>query len=1156
MTKHRRILSLYFFKVLKFVKLYGIINQIFDLRSFYMKNFVKVLSFLLVLLMSFAPLACYADSGYVLSNTLLSVGKADYDIDQAYEYTVFVFKPEGTGKYTISSDNAKLGIVSYNGMWATVVPSADTVNDSFIEWSCTSVGQKIWIAVDCDSISASVSVEMGEAVSTESILVEYVNKTTPSAFMMDSEKARGLIRVETFDDVVDSAVLGSDGKYHYNDVNGPVLYANLSDSVMSLYGAYGYGQLKYVVYENGKSVSTIDYNSALNEYYTSISGSSKYYPLTDDLIEMFKNVGQGKGWYGADGFVGGDLDDAWMFACYFVHCDDESHVYGEWEITSAPTAESDGEKIRSCTSCGSLESESVPKIQTVPEQFSVSAENYTVTMTAAEKIDAVYYAIGEYASADELINAEDARVIDASQIALNTADGLFTYEMPDGGVYSFAVCFDNGAQAVETLDMTRMTQSVSADGLMMTVSNLYGVKDYFIVKGHYTTYRDFRGKSDMRVSATRINGAKDFTYTVKEPGHYTVCVRYNDAAREHLFLYCDVTVVMPEIKIDGLQVTVTNLENIQVMRSAPGEWSTTGEVKRAPGNRNFTVSTIKGADSYTIQYYESGVYTLTVEYKNGLKVIKTFEVSQKQPAFEQNGNSVTFGELDDMYVLRYVKGEYATIGEVKRADGSKYRKPRDIKAGAITIDGLEDGIYTFCVQYNDLSTTVYSVMVGEPVVDVEAIDISTDRQLMLDDYVIDTENSSFEFVMGVPEKKEASFIFNKSYETSDTVFHNIVTMPDGTYRMYYMATAGRRRICYIESKDGLKWTRPNLTTNLYNGEKYTNIVTNETVNPASLFVYWDTNPAVPYSDKLRGLYGQWGDGLFIEHTTDGNFFEYWPNETMIMGNPTATQGCFFDTLNTIYWDDAKGKYYAFVRGFHDADGNYNLSREFVSGNYNLSLRDIRVSESTDGKNWTIPTPLSYSDGNDYQMYANAIIPYYRAPEVYVGLPTRFTLDGNNKYTDVFFMSSRDLYNWNRSETPFLSPGEGEMYEYPKSGYPCVGYIETTPGEMSFFMEEYDKSRKCDVLYRYSLRVDGFTYAVGDKIVTKPVTFDGDSLELNYNGELRVTVSDMYGRSVTSDWLSGDEYAKQLDLDLSAFKDKPVILTFEMKDAELYSFKFN
>ena len=676
-----------------------------------MKKIVRIIALLLMLLMLPLPLVSYAEADYILSETGLSVGEINYDVNSDHKYTVLVFCPTEAGKYTVSSDNAKLGIISYNGMWATVVPSEDTVNSGVVEWNCTSVGQKIWIAVDCKDESAVISVEMGEHISTGVVRVEYVNKVTPYTFTLDDEIKSKLVRVETFDTILDNAELGSDGNYHLNDKNGPFLYANLSDIVMSLYGAYGYGQLKYVIYEDQKAVSSVDYNNAFNEYYTAISGSSKYYPLTEDLIEMFKNVGHGKGWYGSDGFVGGDLDDAWMFACYYVHCGEDSHEFGEWEVICEPTLGSDGEKVRACTSCGMLESEVIPKIETVPEEFSVSVENYTVTMTAAEKISGIYFVKGEYETADAVIGAEKATQIDSFDVKANIINGTFTYEMPDGGVYSFVVCFDNGTCALEYVDMTRMIQNVTADGLMLTVRNLYGVKDFFIVKGHYTKYRDFRGNGDIRISAARINGAKDYTYNLSEPGHYTVCVRYDDTTIEHLFMYCDIEVLMPEIEIDGLQVTVSNLESIQVIRSAPGEWSTTGEVTRAPGNRNFTVSSIKGADPYTIQYYESGVYTLTVEYKTGLKVVKTFELSQKKPEFELNGNSVSFGELDDMYVIRYVKGEYATIGEVKRAEGSDYRKPRDIKDGKITIDGLESGVYTFCVQYNDQSTNVYTVTV-------------------------------------------------------------------------------------------------------------------------------------------------------------------------------------------------------------------------------------------------------------------------------------------------------------------------------------------------------------------------------------------------------------------------------------------------------------
>lgn len=437
---------------------------------------------------------------------------------------------------------------------------------------------------------------------------------------------------------------------------------------------------------------------------------------------------------------------------------------------------------------------------------------------------------------------------------------------------------------------------------------------------------------------------------------------------------------------------------------------------------------------------------------------------------------------------------------------------------------------------------------------IERTAIGSSRQLMVDDYIIDTEQSDISLLMENAVKREIVFTFNKSYESGGIVFPNIVEMPEGGYRMYYTAFSDRRRVCYIESDDGLNWSRPNLTTNTTTGDRYTNIVTDENVSPSALYVFYDENVGA-----LRGVYGQWADGLFLEHTSDnGDYFRFWPDETKMMGMPGETGGCFFDTLNTVYYDENKGKYVAYVRGFHVGD-DYNLTREFVNENPDIVIRDIRYAESDDCINWTTPVPISYDDSVEYQMYANAVIPYYRAPETYIAMPTRFEYDTrrNEKWTDVFFMTSRDGVNWNRSDTPFLAPYEDEMYEYPDCGYPTVGLIETSSDEISFYMDEYSASKKCDVLYRYTVRIDGFMSASGTRLVTKPISFEGDSLEINYEGEMKVTVSDFGGRSVSTDWFDGNDISRVLDLKLSEFEGKAVTVTFEMKeDTKLYSFKFN
>ncbi len=440
----------------------------------------------------------------------------------------------------------------------------------------------------------------------------------------------------------------------------------------------------------------------------------------------------------------------------------------------------------------------------------------------------------------------------------------------------------------------------------------------------------------------------------------------------------------------------------------------------------------------------------------------------------------------------------------------------------------------------------------------DAISVGSDRQLFLDDYLIDPGMSDAAINIEKPVKQEAVFKFDKQYEEGDTVYHNITRMPDGTYRMYYKATDDIRRICYIESTDGLNWTRPQLNTNRYGGQS-SNIVTSDDNRPDNLFVFYDTNPACAENQRIKGIYGQWGDGLFLEYSLlgDGNNFPFWPNEVKMMGTPASTGGCYFDTLNTVHWDQNRGQYVAFVRGFHTDDGNYNLDPDFVSENGPLVRRDIRVAYSYDCINWTTPVPLQYNTTDDYQLYTNAALSYYRAPKTYVGMPTRFFESNGNYYTQVFFMSSRDTLNWTRTEKPYLTPENSKSYRYQRSGYPCIGYIETAPGEMSFYMKEKATDYGRSTLYRYTLRVDGFMSAMGTSLTTKPMTYEGDELLVNFNGEIKVSIRDSLGNSFTSDWISGDEIDKVIELGDELPTSGIAVISFEMKEGtKVYSFKFN
>lgn len=252
--------------------------------------------------------------------------------------------------------------------------------------------------------------------------------------------------------------------------------------------------------------------------------------------------------------------------------------------------------------------------------------------------------------------------------------------------------------------------SLSAEGPNLTVHNLWDVKDIWIGYGEYTSYRDVKNNAVVQITALKINGATEYTYLVKNGGMHTVLVRYNDGTQT--FLYVNIKVTEPTFVSNGLQLTVENLDGVKVIRTSYGEYKTVSEIKRGTGSRSFTAKNeIKGADSYKIQYRENGTVTVAVQYTDGYTKIYTCEIRQKVPCFEQKGNTVTIGNIDGLYVVRYAPGIWETSSQIKAAAGSVAIKSSAAIDGVITVKNLKAGTYTFCVQYVDESFNYYVITV-------------------------------------------------------------------------------------------------------------------------------------------------------------------------------------------------------------------------------------------------------------------------------------------------------------------------------------------------------------------------------------------------------------------------------------------------------------
>ena len=115
--------------------------------------------------------------------------------------------------------------------------------------------------------------------------------------------------------------------------------------------------------------------------------------------------------------------------------------------------------------------------------------------------------------------------------------------------------------------------------------------------------------------------------------------------------------------------------------------------------------------------------------------------------------------------------------------------------------------------------------------------------------------------------------------------------------------------------------------------------------------------------------------------------------------------------------------------------------------------------------------------------------------------------------------------------------------------------------------------KGSALRRYTLRLDGFVSAsakwTGGRLLTKQLIFSGDRLELNFStsaaGSIRVEIQDAEGSALAGFALDdcpahfGDSDAKTVvwntDSALSDHAGSPVRILFELRDADLFSFRF-
>ncbi|HRO46527.1 hypothetical protein [Agriterribacter sp.] len=468
------------------------------------------------------------------------------------------------------------------------------------------------------------------------------------------------------------------------------------------------------------------------------------------------------------------------------------------------------------------------------------------------------------------------------------------------------------------------------------------------------------------------------------------------------------------------------------------------------------------------------------------------------------------------------------------------------------------------------------VFVGADAQSKQVINLGNNRELFVDQYLIENL-SDVQQKMHHPRNEGPVLYFDKPWEGNFSAYNTIIKDGD-LYRLYYrgIREAGSdgndsEVTCYAESRDGINWIKPDLDIYTIGGTKKNNVILAHAAPVThNLSPFLDKNPNAKASQRFKALGGTSPGGLKAYVSADGIHWNLLQDKSVI------TEG-HFDSQNVAFWSESESKYVSYIRtGAKEG---------------NKSYRSVSRATSTDFVNWDKPEPMKFGNVPYDHLYTQQTSPYYRAPHIYVAIGARFmpgrqvvsdeqaaVLNVNPQYykdcSDAIFMTTRGGNHYDRTFLEsFIRPGIGLENWVSRSNYPALNIVQTGEQEMSVYVGE-SYAQEGAHLKRYSMRIDGLvSLQAGMKegsVITKPFKFEGKELEINYStsaaGYVKVELLDVNGKSLPGfskddvTEIIGNEIKRVVtwksNQSLSAISGKPVKLKFYLKDADLFSFKFN
>lgn len=422
------------------------------------------------------------------------------------------------------------------------------------------------------------------------------------------------------------------------------------------------------------------------------------------------------------------------------------------------------------------------------------------------------------------------------------------------------------------------------------------------------------------------------------------------------------------------------------------------------------------------------------------------------------------------------------------------------------------------------------------------LDLGHRRELFVDRFFIES-------LQGLEQRLQTPLLAPPMDQPADSLEYGTVIKDGDLFRLYTREGRGARFdgdnpevTRYCESRDGIRWTKPHLGLHEVDGTKENNVILHESPFCHNFSPFLDTRPGAETEARFKALAGTVKTGLVAFRSSDGIRWTKMRPEPVIQ----YTKEYAFDSQNVSFWSESEGQYICYFRHFLDK-----------------KLRSVCRTTSRDFLVWSEPVPLRPNFPGEH-LYTTLTHPYFRAPHLYIALPTRFHPD-RGESTDILFMTARGDRPYDRTfRDAFIRPGLDPARWGNRSNYAALNVVPTGPTEMSIYTTPFR---------RFTLRMDGFASVhagpdVGE-MRTPLVRVSGDRLFLNAGtsagGRLRVEVMDAEGRALAGYALGdcrplvGDtlehEVVWKAGADLKPLRGRPVRLRFELLEADLYSLHF-